>query len=335
KRLTGILICVLLANVLNYALGTWLDRQVVEWAAPVPAADGSTLNTSRFFVDRGDTVLAGRPDQEALLDFYTYLDGGGSANYLTWRNARRELRGVGTPFLQRAITVADNTNTGKYLSLLLLILVILLLYGKAFRETSWLTPLLHLLIVTGATILYGSLSAWLFTGVVIGTWIIYFGGLKLFLPLYFTEWNRSMRPGLTLCLFLLATMAWRGPELVDYWFWTSPLFRLGLVLVLLLSLFFHYSILTTVLKQAKTDRLTSIFSYCIVLGLSLLLPSLFLGFYGDAAGTAVQQLNYELLTFAPATAAGFPENVPFVLSLVGIVLFILAGIGYNIQRIAK
>ncbi|MEO0733176.1 MAG: hypothetical protein AAFZ52_10095, partial [Bacteroidota bacterium] len=168
KRLGGILVCILLANVLNYALGTWLDRQVAEWAAPVPVIDGSTLNTSRFVNDQGDTVLAGRPDQEALLDFYTYLDVGGSDNFLTWRTARRELRGVGTSFLQRAITVADNTNTGKYLSLLLLILIALLLYGRAFKESSRLTPFLHLLIVAGTSVLYGSMSAWLFTVFVLG-----------------------------------------------------------------------------------------------------------------------------------------------------------------------
>ncbi|MEM9261687.1 MAG: hypothetical protein AAGA62_18750, partial [Bacteroidota bacterium] len=231
----------LLANVLNYALGEWLDRQIPNWTPPIATADGSTLNTSRYYLDQGDTVLAGRPDEEALMDFYAYLDHGGAAAYLDWRAARKELRGVATPLLQRAIAVADSNNTGKYLSLLLLIITGLLLFGRAFRESSWFTPVLHFGIILGTAALYGSLSSPFFTGLIAGSWLLYFGSLRLFLPIYHTEWSRLMRPLLSLCLFLLAAMAWRGPEVVDYWFWTSPLFRLALVTVLLFTVFFHFS----------------------------------------------------------------------------------------------
>lgn len=335
KRLGGILLCLLLANVLNYALGEWLDQQIPNWAPPEAMADGSTFNTSRYYQNRSDTLLAGRPDEEALLDFYAYLDQGGSATYLDWQASRKELRGVATPFLQRAITVADANNTGKYLSLLLLIFTGLLLFGRAFKESSWLTPVLHFGIVLGTAALYGSLSAPLFMGLVAGSWLLYFGSLRAFLPIYHTEWSRLMRPGLSLCLFLLAAMAWRGPEVIDYWFWTSPLFRLGLVTVLLFTVFFHFSILVQILKAAEMDQLARIFAYGMPFGLTLLVLGFVLGLFGQEAGDAMRQLNYELLTLPPETVAKFDPDAPFLLSLVGVVLLILAGIGYYIQRIAK
>ncbi len=134
KRLVGILVCILLANILNFALGRWLTEKTAEWAPTVAVADGSTLNTSRYFQERADTTLAGSPDAEALLDFYNWLDRGGSEAYLTWEASRRDLRAASTPFLERALTVAESSNAGRYLSLLLLIVTILLLWGKGLGQ---------------------------------------------------------------------------------------------------------------------------------------------------------------------------------------------------------
>jgi len=47
SRLAGILFCILLANVLNYALGSWLDRQVPNLAPPVATVDGSAVVTTK------------------------------------------------------------------------------------------------------------------------------------------------------------------------------------------------------------------------------------------------------------------------------------------------
>ncbi|MBC6994351.1 hypothetical protein QWY85_14120 [Neolewinella lacunae] len=325
----------LLANVVNYALGEWLERQTPGWAAPLPQADGSTFNTSRFFQARADTALATRPDAEALLDYYTYLDQGGSQAYLRWQAARQELRAVSTPFLQRAFAVAAQANAGKYLALLLFIVTLLLLYGRGLRESNWSTPLLYFAINAGTAALFGSLVAPLFTAVMAGLWLLYFVGLRLYLPIYHTEWSRLMRPSLTLCLFLLAVMAWRGPQLLSYWFWTSPLFRLGLTLVTLLAVFFHWSILATVLKAAKMDLTARFFAYGMPLGTATLILGLFLGLYGPVGGTALVQLNYELLVLPPATVSAFNPDAPFVLFFAGVMLLIISGIGYFIQRIAK
>ncbi|TXF90728.1 hypothetical protein FUA23_04610 [Neolewinella aurantiaca] len=335
NRLVGIILCVLLANVLNYALGTWLDSQIPNLVPPVAVADGSTLNTSRFFVQQADTVLAGTPDAETLLDFYAYLDEGGTSAYSNWRTARADLKTASAPFRLRALEIADASNSGRFLSLLLLIITLLLFFGRVLKETSLFTPVLYLLIYAGTTILYGSLSAPLFSATVVGSLVVYFGGLRLFLPIYHTEWVRLMRPGLTFCLFLLAVMAWRGPELVDYGFWTSPLFRLCLVLVILLTVFFHLSILKSVLTSAKMNTITQTFAIGMPLGFTLLVAGLFLGFYGKEAGAALGTLNYELVLFPPETVMAFNPEAPFFLSLIGVLLLVMAGIGYFIQKIAR
>lgn len=335
KRLVGILVCILLANILNFALGRWLTEKTAEWAPPVAVADGSTLNTSRYFQERADTTLAGSPDAEALLDFYTWLDRGGSDAYLTWEASRRDLRAASTPFLQRALTVAESSNAGRYLSLLLLIITILLLWGRGLREQYFLTPFLYLGICTGTAALFGSLSSPMFTALIAGWLILYFGGLRLFLPIWHVEWSRLMRPSLTLCIFLLAAMSLRGPELVDFWFWTSPLFRLALVLVLLLTIFFHLTILVKVLETAKMDSLARLFAFGMPLGVATLILGVFLGYYGPVGGAAIQQLNYELVTLAPQTVAGFNPDAPFILAFAGIILLVFSGIGYYVQRIAR
>ncbi|MFT6000345.1 MAG: hypothetical protein ACI81P_002806 [Neolewinella sp.] len=335
NRLVGILGSLLLAYVLSYALGSWLDRQIPNLVPPVATVDGSSLNTSRYYKEHPDTLLAAQPDAEALLDFYTYLDKGGRSAYQNWRNARTDLSSSGSAFRLRALQLADATNTGKYLSLFLLIFTLLLLYGRGLRESRILTPVFYLIIFTGTTALYGSLSAPLFTGAVVGFIVLYFAGLRLFLPIYHTEWVRLMRPGLTFSCFLLAVMAWRGPELVDYWFWTSQLFRLALVTVILLTLFFHLSILTHVLKAAKMDGITRIFAFGMPLGTALFVFGLALGLYGDVAGAGLIQINHELVMLPPETVANFNPDVPFVLFFAGIMLLILGGIGYFIQKIAR
>lgn len=333
----GILACVLLAYVLSYALGSWLDDRLPQLAPPVPTVDGSVLNGSRYYglTDGGtaDTILPA--DQTTLLAFYRYLDEGGSSAYASWRSARRALGQTTSAFRLRALTVADATNAGRYLALLLLIVTGLLIGGRAFRETSLLTPVLYLLIMAGTVWLYGSLSAPLYFGTVVGALVLYFGGLRAFLPIYNVEWNRAMRPGLTLCVFLLATMAWRGPELVDYWFWTSPLFRFGLVLTLLLTVFFHLNIINGVLTNAKMTGPTRFFALGMPLGFTLATLGLFLEFYGPAAGTALQQINYELVALPPATVVGFDPDAPFYLAIGGVFLLALAGIGYFVQKIAR
>ena len=326
--------CVLLANVLNYALGSWLDRQIPNLVPPVATADGSTLNTSRFFAENG-TKKKGPADADALLDFYTYLDRGGSETYSRWRTARAELRAATAPFRLRALEIADANNAGRFLSLLLLVVTLLLFFGNALKETSLLAPLLYFGIFSGTAALFGSLSAPLFTITAAVSILIYFGSLRLFLPIYHTEWIRLLRPGLTFCLFLLATMAWRGPELVDYWFWSSPLFRLGLVTVSLLTVFFHFSILMSALASAKMDTTTQLFALGMPLGFTLLVGGLFLGFYGKEAGAALETLNFELVLFPPETVAGFNPEAPFFLSMVGVLLLVIAGIGYFIQKIAR
>jgi hypothetical protein len=217
----------------------------------------------------------------------------------------------------------------------LLIVTVLLLYGRGLKESRVLTPVFYLIIFIGTIVLYGNLSAPLFTVVVGGFIVLYFAGLRAFLPIYHTEWVRLMRPGLTFSCFLLAVMAWRGPELVDYWFWTSQLFRLALVTVVLLTVFFHLSILASVLKAAKMNSITRLFAFGMPLGTALLIIGLVLGLYGDVAGAGLIKINHELVMLPPETVVGFNPDAPFILFFAGVMLLILGGIGYFIQKIAR
>lgn len=334
-RLVGIVVCLLLANVVNYALGEWLDREIPGLLPPMPAADGSSLGTSSYYQNLPDTALAGPADAEALLDFYAYLDRGGAATYSDWRNARASLSTATTPQRLRALEIADATNAGRYLALLLLILTGLAYLGGGLRETSRLAPLLYWLLFAATTGLYGALLAPVFTGLVAVLLLVYFGGLRLLLPIYPTEWIRLMRPGLTLCCFLLATMAWRGPELVDYWFWTSAAYRFGLVLVVLLTLFFHWSILHGILVKVKQAGWFGAFSYAMPLGLTVLVAGLGLGILGPSLGGSLNRLNAELALLPAGTVAGWDQDAPFALFFAGVVLLVIAGIGYSIKKISR
>jgi fumarate reductase subunit D len=335
RQLAGILFCLLLAYVANYGLEQWLEDGLIIWTPPTAVVDGSTLNTTQYYLGQTDTVLALRPDQEALLDFYAYLDQGGADNYQQWQISVSELRAVGTAFMAQALAQAEMTATVKFLSLLLLILTLLLRFGQGLRENYWFTPLLCLGVVAGTAALYGGLAAPFATGLLIGIVVLYFGGIRLFLPIYHSEWSRIIRPVLTLCVFILAVMSWRGQELVDYWFWTSPLFRFLLVVVVLLMLFFHLSILSRVLKKAKIDSAARIFAYGMPLGITALVTGLTVGLYGDQTGAGLQRLNYELLPLGPDTVAAFSDGAPFTLFFAGVALLIIGGIGYFIQRIAR
>lgn len=349
NRLIVIFVCVLLANVVNYALGEWVEARVAIRSPGEVVVDGSSLTLSRYVRERPDTSLALTTGQEALFDFYTWLDEGGTDNYRLWRSALRdalldrddpeliERSGVGRDevFISRALQIADATNTSRYLSLLLLVIVVLLLWGKALKESSRLTPFLYLGITAGTTTLYGSLSAPLYTAVVVGSYVIYLGAVRLSLPVFHTEWCRMMRPFLTLQLFVLAIMAFRGPELVNYWFWTSPLFRLSLTLVTLLTFFFHLAIVMRVLKKGNMDTAARCFGYGMPLGLTLIVLGLVLGFYGPEAGASLARINFELMALPPETVAAVNPESPFLLSGAGILLSVVGGIGYFVQRIAR
>lgn len=335
NRLLAIFVCLLLANVVNYALGEWLSDGISNWSSPVAVMDGSSLNASRIITERPDTAISMGAAQEALLDFYTWLDAGGTENYQNWRTAMTDLPEVAEPFLARALAVADSTNTSRFLALILLIVTLLMLWGKAFKEGALLTPLLYFGVTLGTIGLYGSLSSPLFTAILGGCYLIYFVTLRLFLPIYQTEWARMMRPFLTLQLFLLATMAFRGPELVEYWVWTSPLYRLGVTMVTLLTVFFHLSIVATVLKKAEMERIAQFFSFGIPLGFTLGILGLVLGFYGSEAGAGLGQINNELTVLPLDKVASIDPESPFLLSAAGIILAIFCGIGYFVQRIAR
>ena len=338
SRLVGIFACLLLANVVNFFVGAHIDRIQAGFGTELDVL-GSTSYTSAAY----QRLLSGGPAGEEekktiirpegkLLAFYNYLREGGNTAYRWWR---AEIAPTPTPaFTARALAVAEQTNAVKYLSLLAAILVLLLHFSGLNNEEKWWTPLFYLLLTVGTAALFGGMTAPVFTAICAAAFVLYYGAIRLSLPFYHAEWCRMMRPGLTWCVFLLLSMSLRGHELVDFWFWTSPLYRLLLLTVFFFSLFFHFTIITRVMKNAKMDAYSRVFAYGMPLGLTVLSLGLFLGLYGPIERPALTILNEELLVFPPSIVNGVDPNGPFVLFFAGVALLITAAIGYFIRRIA-
>ncbi|OAV45340.1 hypothetical protein [Lewinella sp. 4G2] len=333
KRLAGIFLCLLLANVFNYALGEWLEAHLPNWEERVDSTDGSTLTTAQYYqalevdIDLDEARIS-------LLRFYAYLDDGGRDNYLAWYESRTDF--AEEPMLQNALAQVAAVNTVKYLALLLLITTGILLYGKGLRSQSWVTPVIYLALFSVTAALFGGLQAPVFWGVCTASYVVYFLSLLVFTPIYRTEWTETMRPILTTLVFLLAVMAWRGQELVDYWFWTSPLFRLAFVFTLLLSNYFHFVRLDAAFKAARLRTVTArLFAYGIPLGLTFSAVGLTLGLLGADAGAGIGIMNQELALLTGEFVESFNPNASFTLFFAGTTVLILSGIGYSVQRIAQ
>ena len=333
KRLVGIFVCLLLANVVNYALGKWVTdfRESASQRYEVDAMDWEhRRDIVRPEADKEMRQLLSLPTA-----YIIYLDAGGSDNLLAWEAIANSTNASTTsPFFLRAFHLAKTFNTERILAIFLLITSLLLLWGGWLKETYWATPPLYFLISLGTAALYAHLDAPLFLSLYAGSWVIYYVGLRLALPIYHSEWSRLIRPSLTPHLFLLATIAWRGPDLVDLWFWTSPLYRLGLTFVVLLAAYFHFSMLIRVLAGAKMKRVARYFAVGIPLGMTLLAVGLFLGLYTPGGGTALSLLNYELVLLPAVFVDHISPDAPLVLALGGFLVLIACGIGYFVQRIA-
>lgn len=309
--------------------------------------DGSSLSTSLAYQDIAPNTdqVVGTPESQILFSYYRYLSAGGGQNWLDWRRAYDEqytavVTTLGSETKQKwraqLLTVIDRTALGKYGSLLLLIIVAALFFSNRLHERNWWAPYVYMVLVGLTTALYTAFAAPFAVALVTGLFIVYAMGLRFTLPLYAFEWRKSLRPFLNLIFFILISMAIRGPELLDYLFWTSPLYRLGLVIIVLLSIFFHLSILSKALSNAELDLTSRVLGYAMPLGFTAMVAGLVLGFYGgQSTEGALELLNRELLLFSPEVAAGFNPNGPFVLFFAGVALLICGGIGYFIQRIAK
>ena len=332
SRLVGILACLLLANVANYALSEWLEAALPVWSDVTDGPDGSTLITSQYYESVG-VMNDGEPALRALLNFYRYLDEGGSAAYNSWQAALVTRGGPG--LLPGASRAAAATNTVRALSLLTLAIIGCCLLGRVLREERYFTPFFYFTIGLSTTALFAGFASPLLLCVYALVFITYYGGLLLFLPIYRTECTRAMRPWLTWYILLLLTMAWRGNELVDYWFWTSQLYRLLLVFTLLLAVLFHLLMVHKALKAAKMTTITRVFAYGFPLGTTWLTLGLFLGLYGADAGAGLRTLNEQLVVLPQETVLAINPDAAFTLFFAGAMVLICSGIGYYVQRIAQ
>ena len=329
NRLVGILACLLLANVANYALNEWLAATLPVWSATAGNPVGSTLFTSQFYEAAG--VAEGA--EPALLKFYRYLDEGGSATYTSWQAAAVPVGN--STLLPGATRAAAATNIVRASSLLTLAVISCCLLGRLLREEKYSTPFFYFTVGLVTTALFSGFASPLLLYVYSIAFLTYYGGLLLFLPIYRTECTRTMRPWLTWYIVLLITMAWRGNELVDYWFWTSQLYRLLLVFTLLLAVFFHLLMVDKALRAAEMNAVTRAFAYGFPLGAMLLTLGLFLGLYGADAGAGFRTLNEQLVVLPQETMLAINPEAAFTLFFAGAMVLICSGIGYYVQRIAQ
>lgn len=348
RKLLGILLCLVLANVVNYFANEWLDQRIPGWLPATLTYDGSSLTSSlaHSAADTGAYILPASPGLDVMLPaYYRYLDTGGGEAWLEWRSSYDQLYGKvvttvsaesGHRWRSQLLTFLDRTAVSKYGSLLLLGLTILLFFGGWLKEQYWWTPIYYLAAVSTTAALYTGFAAPLFVLLVAGGFLVYALALRFTLPIYTYEWTKSLRPFLTLVFFLLAMMSVRGPEWIDYLFWTSDLYRLTWLSVLLLSLFFHWVLLDKALDNAElSDVSVKISGYAMPLGILAIFIGLAFGFYFVSEENALVVLNRELLLFSPEVADTFSVKGFFVLFFAGVTLLILGGIGYFIQRIAK
>lgn len=343
SKLSAIVLVLVLANVVNYGFNEWLDKRIPGWTPPVAELDGSSLSSSLAYKQAASSVAAfPEPFSSLVFAYYGYLEKGGE-NWLNWRAEydrsyigiiRGSVDQTDQNWRAQTMRVYDRTGLSKWGSLVLLILTSLLFFGGFLKEQHLTTAIYYLFVVLATAALYTAFSAPFFTGLVGGGFFLYALMLRLTLPIYTYEWIKSLRPFLTFIFFLLLFMSFRGGEWLDYLFWTSPLYRLGYLTMLLLTLLFHWSLLGKMLTNAKLNLTGRLFGYAVPLGVTALVLGLTLGFFNLAGANALVTLNQELLLFSPNVVAAFDASRAFILFFAGVILLISGGIGYSIQRIA-
>lgn len=343
SKLSAIVLMLVLANVVNYGVNEWLEQRIPGWMPPVAEMDGSSLSSSRAYTDEATTSETNQSEFTSFVGaYYAYLDDGGK-HWLDWRSQydQNYIQIIKTSADQadqrwraQVLRVYDRTGISKWGSLALLILTAFLFFGGFLRDHRYTTAIYYFFVVTATAAIYSAFCAPFFVVLVGGGFFLYAISLRLTLPIYTYEWVKSLRPFLTFVFFLLALMAFRGGEWLDYLFWTSSLYRLAYLTILLLTLLFHWSLLGKMLTNAKLNLTGRLFGYAIPLGITALTFGLTLGFY-DAAGIgSLATLNQELLLFSPTIAGAFDASRTFILFFAGVILLISGGIGYSIQRIA-
>ena len=352
NKLAGIIGCLIVAALLNVGLRTWIS----DLADPGDSSeesihlDGNSLASSFFFDSncghfraKFDTVSRPTPLRDVVCAYSSYMRSGKGEEWLLWRdlfnsNYGNILARPGPPspnWTAQVLRVQDHSAPSRWIALLSLIAALLVLWSKRLKEYHLITPVFYFAVAGVAVWTYGAMSAPLFLTVALLGMLAYAFSIRLMLPLYRTEWVRSLRPLMTFWLFLLGAIAWRGPEWVDYQFWTSDWFRLIMLTTALFSLYFHWEIFSRALANAKLDATTRVFAYAMPLGSTAVAMGLLLGFWGQGDQHALVQINRELLILPPQWMETMDPNLPFWLLFAGIALLIIGGIGYLIQGIAR
>ncbi|MEM6878572.1 MAG: hypothetical protein AAF544_08445 [Bacteroidota bacterium] len=357
NKAAGLIVCLVLAALVSWGVGYWIDTQLdrAGGATDLASYDGSLLRS----VQNWDMTIYGSQmdsrgsedwavsDSAAMLQklvfaYDRYLYQGGGENWLNWRETYdkeyTEVLTEGAPpseqWRAQLLKIQDRAMPTKWIALLGFIFSILILWSGRLKEYHLATPVFYASVVGLTLWAYGAMSAPFWCLVMGAAYLVYALGLWL-LPMYRTEWVRSLRPLLTIFLVFLAAIAWRGPDGLDRVLLEGGFWRFLVLGIAGFGLFLHWDHLARALKQAKVSTTGSVMGYTAALGGCWLVLGLLVGFWqsGDYHGLAL--LNLELQIVPEQWAIQADPDWAFGLFFVGFGMVIFGSIGYFIQRIAR
>ncbi|MEM8583645.1 MAG: hypothetical protein AAGF87_05220 [Bacteroidota bacterium] len=344
----GLIVCLVLAALLSWGIGYGIDQQMgkAEDAISLVEYDGSLL---RSVQDWDFSGWKGPPLSDSLLvlqhlvyAYDQYLYQGGGDNWLAWREmydrqyteVLAESAAPSAEWRAQLLRLQDRSTPTKWLALFGFVISVLMLWSGRLKEFHLATPVFYAAVV-GLTIwVYGAMAAPFWFAALGTSYMVYAIGLW-FLPMYRTEWVRSLRPLLTIFLVILAAVAWRGPDGLDRILLEGGLWRFIVLGIAGFGLFLHWDHLARAMRQAKVSTTGRIMGYMAALGGSWLALGLIVGFWQSGSYHGLALLNLELQIVPEQWALQADPNWAFGLFFVGFGMVIIGSIGYFIQRIAR
>lgn len=347
NKALGLIICLVLAALASYGIGYWIDGQMsqIEENSSLSTYDGSLLGSAQrwaYFI----TLEPKAPDANLLQDlvykYDRYLYQGGGDNWLAWRetydnNYAAIIAESATPsadWRAQLLRLQDRATPTKWIALIGFIISVLALWSGRLKETSLFTPVFYALVVGLTLWTYGSMSAPFWCLAAGLSYVAYAVGLW-FLPVYRTQWVRSLRPLLTIFLVVLAAIAWRGPDGLDRLLLEEGVGRFLVLSIASFGLFLHWDHLARAMRQAKVSVSGQVMGYIAALGSSWLILGLIVGFWQMDKYNGLSMLNLELQIAPEAWGLLADPDWAFGLFFVGFGMVIIGSIGYFIQRIAR
>lgn len=359
NKALGLIVCLVLAALASYGIGYWIDQQMSQTEAnsDMSRYDGSLLGSVQYWDFRRsepseDLTSSGADSpwltdsisvlQQLVVAYDRYLYQGGGENWLAWRanydqDYAAVLSGASPPsadWRAQLLRIQDRATPTKWIALIAFIISTLTLWSGRLRETNLFTPVFYAIVVGLTLWTYGSMSAPYWCLIAGLTYLTYAFGIWL-LPLYRTQWVRSLRPLLTIFLVVMAAIAWRGPDGLDRVLLEGGFWRFLVLSIASFGLFLHWDHLARAMRQAKVSVTGQVMGYMSALGGCWMILGLMVGFWQTDTYNGLSRLNLELQIVPESWALQADPNLAFGLFFVGFGMVIIGAIGYFIQRIAR